>query len=108
MLGSVPVKEKSTANNQTTTAMKFHQLLIAASLPFAFASCGEKVEKKTEEVKAAAADTMDKAKDAATAEVDKVKDAAAAEVDKAKDAAADAIDAGADAAKEAADKLKSE
>ncbi|PAW75823.1 MAG: hypothetical protein B9S38_00285 [Verrucomicrobiia bacterium Tous-C4TDCM] len=72
--------------------MKIHQFLIAAALPFVFASCGEKVEKKTEEVKASAAEVVDKAKDAAVAEVDKAKDAATAEIDKATDAAAAEVD----------------
>jgi hypothetical protein len=118
MLEPSPVSVLLAPNNQPTTAMKIHQILIAAAVPFVFAACGE-AEKKTEEVKATAADAADKVKDAAgdtAAEVKdaaadaaaEVKDAAAEAADKAKDAAADAIDAGADAAKDAADKLKSE
>jgi F0F1-type ATP synthase membrane subunit b/b' len=107
-VGDVP----TTATNQITNAMKLHQFLIAAALPFAFASCGEKVEKTTEEVKASAAEVVDKAKDAAVAEVDKAKDAATAEIDKATDAAAAEVDkvkdAAADTLQDAADKLKTE
>ncbi len=92
--------------------MKIHQFLIAASLPFAFASCGEKVEKKTEEVKASAAEAVNKVKDAAATETDKIKDAAAAETEKIKDAAGAEVDKLKDAAAEkledAAKELKTE
>lgn len=110
MLDPYPVDVGSIATNHTT-AMKIHQILIAAALPFAFAACSE-AEKKKEEVKATAAEAVDKAKEAAAAEVDKAKDAAAAEVDKVKDAAGEAVDKAKDAAAEglqdAADKLKTE
>lgn len=110
MLDRHPVDVGSIATNHTT-AMKIHQILIAAALPFAFAACSE-AEKKTEEVKATAAEAVDKAKEAAAAEVDKAKDAAAAEVDKAKDATEEAVDKAKDAAADvldkAADELKEE
>ena len=92
--------------------MKIHQFLIAAALPFVFASCGEKVEKAKEDMKATTADAVDKVKDAAAAETDKIKDAAGAEVDKIKDAAGTEVyklkDAAAEKLEDAAKELKTE
>jgi hypothetical protein len=107
-----------TATKTTSIAMKLHQILIAAALPFAFASCGEKtttekVNATADEAAAKAKEAVAESKDAAGAAADKAADAAATAADAAadavdatKDAAADAINNAADAAKEAADELK--
>ena len=60
--------------------MKLQHLLIAAAVPFAFASCGEKTT--TEKVNATADEAAAKAKEA----VAESKDAAGAAADKAADA----------------------
>jgi len=90
----------------TTTAMKIHQFLIAAALPFAFASCGEKttVEEATDKTEAAA----DSAKEAVDTAADKVADAADATTEAAADAADATTEAAADAINDAADELESE
>jgi hypothetical protein len=111
------------AANRIDTAMKFHQLMIAAALPLAFVACKEsEVEKAKADVKATADEAMDKTKAAAedakkameeTAEkakaaADDAKAAASDAAAKAKDAAANAAEKASDAAEDAADKLREE
>ena len=101
--------------------MKIHQLLALAALPFAFAACTKsdkaeaekKIEKATEEAKAAGDDAAAKIKQAAAdAEkaakegVDKAKAAGDDAVDKAKAATEEAKQKAADGLDNAADKLR--